>query len=160
MSDVQRVRENQVIRSTTMAVASATVIEIGDIITSVTAGAEPASSVTYGGSLAAAQENCHDIFVGVACQRSASGDTADIRVAYDCIAEFDCASATFTIGDRVGVDDNAGGTALLDQQVIAVAAGSPELAIGRVVKTYSTATTKVWVKIESTVLADGPQAVA
>jgi hypothetical protein len=143
-----------------MAVASATVIEIGDIITGVTAGAEPASSVTYSSTLAATQEAAHDIFVGVAAQRSRSGDDDDIRVVYDGIVEFDCASATFEIGDRVGVDDNGGGTALMDQQVIAVAAGSPQLAIGRVVKTYASATTKVLVKIQSVLLGDGAQAVA
>ncbi len=45
-------------------------------------------------------------------QQSRAGDTQDIRVATTGVFEFACAAATFEVGARIGVDDNAGGTAL------------------------------------------------
>jgi len=96
-------------------VASATVIEIGDLVYLDTT-AKPASSLSYGASLAATQEAFHDKFAGVAMQASRNGDTQDIRVATTGVFEFGCASATFEVGARIGVDDNAGATALLNQQ--------------------------------------------
>ena len=52
-----------------------------------------------------------------------------------------------------------GGDALLAQQVIGAAATSPELAIGRCARRTSSGT-KILVSIRSTVMNDGPQAVA
>ena len=68
-------------------VASATVIEIGDLVYLDTT-TKPAGSVTYGGSLAATQESFHDKFAGVAMQPSRNGDTHDIRVATTGVFEF------------------------------------------------------------------------
>src|SRR5437016_5813843 len=112
------------------AVDSATVIEIGDLLWLNTDDARPASLVTYGASLAATQQTFHDKFAGVAMQRSRVGDTDPVRVATTGVFEFACASATFEIGARIGVDDNTGGTALLNQQVIGTAAANPERSIG------------------------------
>ena len=140
-------------------VDSATVIEIGDLVWLDTDDAKPVSGVTYGASLAATQETAHDKFLGVAMQASAAGETAEIRVATSGVFEFDMASASLEVGARIGIDDNAGGNALLDQQVIAVADGNPERSIGRCVRRASSAT-KVLVAINSTILHDGPQAVA
>lgn len=142
-------------------VDSATVIEIGDLVYLDTDDAKPAGDLAYGASLAATQESFHDIFLGVALDQSRSGDTEEIRVATpggQAVFEYDCASATFEIGDLVGMDDNAGGTALLDQQVIAVA--SENLAIGRVSRREPSAVTKVQITIHSTVMQGGPQAAA
>jgi hypothetical protein len=142
-----------------LAVDSATVIEIGDLIYLDTDDAKPASALSYGASLAATQETFHDSFVGVAMQASASGDTSEIRVATGGVFEFDCASASFEVGGRIGVDDNVAEDELIDQQVVAVSASSPELAIAKVAK-RATSTTRVLVQINSTVMNDGPQAVA
>jgi hypothetical protein len=138
-------------------VASDTVIEIGDLVF-LDATAKPAGGGTYGASLAAAQEWLHDRFAGVAMQQSRAGDTADIRVATTGVFEFPCASATFDVGARIGVDDNPGGTALLDQQVIAVATGSPQLSIGYCAKRVNPAATSVLIDVIGTVTHGGPQA--
>ena len=140
-------------------VASATVIEIGDLVYLDTT-AKPASGSTYGGSLAAAQETFHDKFAGVAMQQSRNGDTQDIRVATTGVFEFVTASATYEVGARIGADDNAGGTALVNQQVIAVNAANPELSIGYCAKRVNPAGTGVLVDIVGTVSHAGPQAAA
>jgi len=145
-----------------MRVASATVIEVGDLIFQdpTLKQAKPASAQADQGSLAGNQELFTTNFVGVALQRSPSGTTNDITVGTAGIYEMDCASATFSIGDRVGVAENATGDALEDQKVIAVATLSPKLSVGRVEKERVTAATSVYIKIKSTVLEDGPQAIA
>lgn len=159
MSDVMRWRYGDT-NPVVLPVDSATVIEIGDLVWLDTDDAKPASASPYGGSLAAGQETFHDKFAGVAMQRSRAGDTAPIRVATTGVFEFDCASATFEVGARLGVDDNAGGTALVNQQVIATAAANPERSIGTCAKRAATAATKVLVDIVSTVTRGGPQAPA
>jgi hypothetical protein len=145
-----------------MRVASATVIEVGDLIYQdpSTKQAKPASAQADQGTLAGNQELFTTNFVGVSADRSPSGTTTDITVLSGGVFEMDCASATFSIGDRVGVAETAAGTALEDQKVIAVAATSPKLAIGRVEKERTSADTSVYVKIKSTLLDDGPQAIA
>jgi len=135
------------------AVDSATAIEIGDLLWQDTDDAKPASSQSDQGSETANQETFSDSFLGVAMQRSRSGDTAPIRVATTGVFEFDCPSGTFELGALVGVDENAGGTALLDQQVAAVA-GS-QYAIARVAKREPSATTGVLVDIRSTIMTGG-----
>jgi len=142
-----------------LAVDSATVIEIGDLVILETDDARPASSVTYGASLAATQEAAHDKFVGVAMQASPAGQAGEIRIATSGVFEFVQAAATVQVGTRIGIDDNLAADALLDQQVIAVAEGSPQLAIGRCARLASNATSLL-VAIHSTVMSDGPQAVA
>ena len=61
------------------------------------------------------------MFAGVAMQASRSGDTQPIRVATTGVFEFDCVSTTLEVGDMMGPDENAAGTALLNQTVIKVA---------------------------------------
>ena len=102
------------------AVDAATVIDIGDLVWQDTDDAKPAAGQTNHGSKAANQKALADAFLGVAMQRSRSGDTAPIRVATTGVFEFDCASDTFELGDLVGAETNAAGTALLNQQVAKV----------------------------------------
>jgi hypothetical protein len=135
------------------AVDSATVIEIGDLVYQDTDDAKPASSQADQGSETANQELLADNFLGVAMQRSRSGDTDAIRVASTGVFEFDCPSGTFELGDLVGVDEAAGGTALEDQKVAAV--GASTYAIGRVAKRVATAATSVLIDIRSTVMTGG-----
>jgi hypothetical protein len=139
-------------------VDSATTIEIGDLLYLNTDDARNAAALAYNTNLATTQEDFHDLFLGVAMQRSPSGDSESIRVATTGVFEFACASATFEVGALVGADDNAGGTALEDQQVIAVA--TENLAVGRVAKRVGSADTKVLVDIVATVSHGGPQAKA
>ena len=141
-------------------VNAATVIEIGDLVYLDTGLAKPASASTYGASLAAAQETFHDKFAGVAMQQSRSGDTQDIRVATTGVFEFPCASATFDVGARIGVDDNVAGNTLLTQQVIAVNVANPELSIGYCAKRVNPAGTSLLVDVIGTLTHAGPQAVA
>jgi hypothetical protein len=139
-------------------VDSATVIEIGDLVYLDTDDAKPASSRADQGSLALNQEALHDSFVGVAMQASASGDDQGIRIATSGVFEFGCAAAAFEVGDLVGGAENVGGTAIEDQQAIAVAVAN--LAIGRCAKRVDPAATSIYVDIVSTVLKGGPQAAA
>lgn len=143
----------------TLAVDSATVIEIGDLVILDTDDVKPVSSVSYGASLLATQETVHDQFVGVAMQASAAGETNEIRVATSGVFEFDQAAATVQVGARIGVDDNAGGDTMLNQQVIAVSESAPEASIGRCARLASSAST-VLVALNSTIMNDGPQSVA
>jgi hypothetical protein len=140
-------------------VGSNTAIEIGDLVYFDSGTAKPASAVTYGASLAATQQAFHDKFAGVAMQASRLGDAHDIRVATTGVFEFPCASATFDVGARIGVDKNSGATALLNQQVIGTATGNPELSIGYCAKRVNPAGTAVLVDVVSTLSHAGPQAV-
>ena len=135
------------------AVDSGSVIEIGDLIYQDVDDAKPASSQADQGSETANQELFADNFLGVAMQRSRSGDTDPIRVATTGVFEFDAASGTFELGDLVGADENAGGDGLLDQQVASVSAS--QYAIGRVAKRVATASTSVLVDVRSTVMTGG-----
>jgi hypothetical protein len=123
-------------------VPTATVIEIGDMI----------SNVPSAAAVAATQAAFHTIFLGVSEQRSRNGDISPIRVNTRGVHEFDCASATFDVGQLVGIVVGQ------SQQVVAVA--TENLAIGRVARQYPAATTKVLVEITSSVMHGGPQAIA
>ena len=135
------------------AVDAATVIEIGDLLWQDTDDAKPAASLTDQGTEAANQEALADAFLGVAMQRSRSGETAPVRVAATGVFEFDCPSGTFELGDMVGSDENTAGNALLNQQVAKV--NESRYAIGRVAKRQSAATTAVLIDIRSTIMTGG-----
>jgi hypothetical protein len=102
------------------AVDSGTAIEIGDLVWQDTDDAKPAASAVWTTDLAGTQGAFTPKFLGVAMQRSRSGDTAPIRVATSGVFEFDCASTTAELGATVGATANSGGTALENQTVVAV----------------------------------------
>ena len=133
-------------------VASATVIEIGDLLYLDTDDAKPASSQADVGSEPSNQEAFADKFLGVAMQRSRDGDTSPIRVAATGVFEYDCPSGTFELGELIGVDET-GGTTLMDQQVDAVT--QSRYAIARCAKREPSATTSVYVDIRSTIMTGG-----
>jgi hypothetical protein len=135
------------------AVDSATVIEIGDLVWLDTDDAKPAAAQADQGSETANQEKLADRFLGVAMQRSRSGESSPIRVATTGVFELDCPSGTFELGDLVGADENAAGNALLNQQVAKVAAS--KYAIARVAKREAGAGTSVLVDVRSTVMTGG-----
>ena len=135
------------------AVDADTVIEIGDLLWQDADDAKPASMLTNHGTKTANQEALAHAFLGVAMQRSRSGETAPLRVATTGVFEFDCASGTFELGDMLGAEANTAGDALLNQQVAKVAAS--RYAIGRVAKRQAAATTSVLVDVRSTVMTGG-----
>jgi hypothetical protein len=139
-------------------VASATVIEIGDLVGLDGGAAAPASAFEDQGTEAANQEAFHDAFVGVAMQHSPAGSTDPVRIATSGVFEFDCAAAAFELGDLVGVDEAASGTALEDQVGVEVATAN--LAVGRCAKRVNPAALRVLVDIVSTVMRGGPQVMA
>lgn len=141
-----------------MAVDSATVIEIGDAVYLDTDDAKPASDLAWNTNLATTQEDFHDVYLGVSMQRSEAGDTKAIRVATGAVMDMPAVSAAYEVGDLVGLHDGGSGTALLDATVVAVA--TENLAIGRIDKTAAAGSTRVRVRIESTIIKGGPQAPA
>jgi hypothetical protein len=152
MSDKMRWRYGET-NPVIAAVDSASVIDIGDLVYLNVDDALPASSQTDQGSETLNQQKFADNFLGVAMQRSASGDTDPIRVATSGVFEMDCASATFEIGDPVGASEATSGTALLDQTVERVDLLAE--AIGRVAVRQTTAKTNVWISIFSSVMGVG-----
>lgn len=137
--------------------ASTVVVQRGDLVaTNSSSQAYPAASQAWNTSLATTQEDFHDVFAGVAVDRSRNGDTAPILLATQGVFLFKCASATFQIGDLVGPAKDTG-NALLSDTVVAVA--TPNLAVGRVTK-GGTSVTTVEVEIRSTRVYGGPQAMA
>ena len=135
------------------AIDAATVIEIGDLVYQEVDDVRPASSQSDLGSKAANQEMFADKFLGVAMQRSLSGETAPVRVATTGVFEFDCPSGQFELGDLIGANENGAGNALLNQQVAKVT-GS-RYAIGRVARREAADTSSILVDIRSTVMTGG-----
>lgn len=135
------------------AVDSATVIEIGDLVYQDVDQARPASLLLEVHEDTTLLQVFAKHFLGVAMQRSQSGDTNPIRVATTGVFEFDCPSGTFELGDLMGVDKEPGDTALKDQQVVPV--GAEKFAIARVAKRNPVAATSVLVDIRSTVMTGG-----
>jgi hypothetical protein len=140
-----------------MPVDAATVIEIGDVLYIDTDDAKPASAQPDQGTESANQQLLHDLFAGVAMQASEAGSTQPIRVATTGVFEFDCLSTTLEVGDLMSADENAGGTALLNQTVAKVT--NANMAIGRCAKRLNPAGARVLVDIVSSMLKGGTQAV-
>lgn len=135
------------------AVDATTVIEIGDLVFLDVDDAKPASAQADQGTETANQELFAQKFLGVAMQRSRSGDTSPIRVATTGVFEFTCPTSTVELGDLMGADENSAGTGLLNQHLAKVT--TSQAAIGRVAKRSPTAATTVLVDIRSTVMTGG-----
>jgi hypothetical protein len=135
------------------AVDSAQVIEIGDLLWLNTDDARPASQQADQGTEDLNQQEFAKNFLGVAEQRSRSGDTDPIRVATSGVFEYVCPSGTFEIGDLIGPSEASSGTALEDQQVEGVT--QYYHAIGRCARRQASAVTTVLVEIKSTVMHGG-----
>lgn len=147
MTRVDRQRYADPWRIESHPVDSAQTIDLGEMCYLATDDARPIDQFTYGASLLITQSNLPKTFIGVALNTSESGDTERIAIATEGIFEFNCAAAQFEIGDLVGADDNAGGTALVADQVIAMGENGAHGAIGRVVRRYSANTTRVLVEL-------------
>ncbi len=106
-----------------------------------------ASTFADSGTAAATQAAFAALFAGRFLSKQLSTDATAHRatVEIDQVVEFPCASTTFVAGDFVTPTYTAG--VLSDQQVTKTS--NPTLAIGRVVKDYASATTKVKVRLTS-----------
>ncbi len=157
MADQMRWRYGDTNPVVTKPIALATTIEIGDLVEMVTSGdVTPAKDHVWNTDLATTQGEFHNTFLGVATQRSRSGDADSVRVATSGVFEFDCAPATFELGVLVAPAKQTGNV-LENQKVASLTAGNESKAIGRVTKRYSTNTTRVLVEVFSTTLRGGPQ---
>jgi hypothetical protein len=140
-------------------------IEIGDLVfvadattdvdgdAGVVGKVYPASSRKWNTSEAQTRQDFATEFLGVAMQAwdknnpNAYGTRDNlIRIATDGVFEFDCASASFAVGDLVGPAKDTGND-LMDQKVVSVTTNENQ-AIGRVVAATSSST-KVKVRITS-----------
>lgn len=130
-----------------VAVDAATSIELGDLLWLDTDDAKPMSDRTDKGSERLNQIYGRRHFLGVAMEVHGAGQAArtDFRVGTAGIYMFDCVSATFEIGDLIGVDEASNGTALEDQTVVAVE--FLYQAIGRVAVREPSAVTAVYVEL-------------
>ncbi|MFQ5732303.1 MAG: hypothetical protein ACE5KM_10155 [Planctomycetaceae bacterium] len=127
-------------------VDSGTVIEAGDLVYLDTDDVKPASSLAWNIDLPTTQGDFAALFLGVAHQQSANGDTDDISVDLSPLSvyEFDANAATYEVGDTLGPDENA--LTLMDQQLeAAVAAAS----IARAAEYKAAAASKLRVQFAS-----------
>lgn len=128
---------------------SATVIERSDLVFLDTDDVKPASDFTWDTDLPTTQAAFAAVFLGVAHEQSADGDTDPVSVdlSPDAVYEFDVPSGTYEVGDVLGPDEAAGGSALTDQQLEAVASGT--LGIARSTEFKAAASTSLRVLLAS-----------
>jgi hypothetical protein len=127
-------------------------VEKGDLLFHDTDDVKPASSQADAGTAALNKSTFAPLFAGVATETRTVLETAAdpyFPVATDIIAEYDCVSATFEIGDKVSVTEVSTGDAVENQKLEKTTVES--VAIGVVVKRYSSATTRVLVRLISKV---------
>jgi hypothetical protein len=133
----------------------------GDVVGLSSGNVVRAEDTTWNTDLATTQSDFVLLFLGVSGQRKTAavarvdGNGADnvIRVDADGVWEFDCASASFAVGDLVGMAKQTG-NALESQKVVAVA--TEARAIGRVAE-KGTSVTRVKVKLLSVKMPAGRQ---
>ena len=141
-------------------IASANVIEIGDLVAATDDPATiAAGDMPWNTDLATTQMDFAGFFLGVAAQRSRDGDTDGIRCNTRGVHEFDCDAATFILGETVAPAQVSGQNKLENKKVVSLG-GVTTAAIGRVAKQYDTPTTKVLVEITSAVMHGGVQALS
>lgn len=152
MSDEMRWQYG-LINSVEAAVDAATVIELGDLLWQDVYDAKPALALGTRGNPIVDQGLFVAKFLGVAMQRSRSGDTAPISVATTGVFQFDCSRSTFELGELIGPVFNACEDRLFNQRVIRVYRARH--AIGRVTKYEHDLVGSVLVDIRSTVMTGG-----
>ncbi len=130
-------------------VATATVIEIGDIVAWHSSDSEvhPASDEPWDTNEATTQANFADHFMGIAVESSSSSQNDDITVDISALAvyEFTVISNTFDVGDSLGVDSAS--NALQDQVLAAQTTATS--AIARSFERKASASTLLKVKFAS-----------
>lgn len=128
------------------AVASATVIERGDLVyfDTSTHQVKNAAAFTWDTNLATTQAAFAEVFLGIAEEASASGETdpISINVSRDAVYEIDCVSGTYHLDDAFGPDEDSG-SVMFDQKL---ETATEAASIARCVKEMSAAGTRVYVK--------------
>jgi hypothetical protein len=127
-------------------VASASAVEVADLVALVSGNVVAAASFTWNTSLSQTQTDFAAAFLGASAQKKianvaqVAGNSAAnlMRIDTAGVFEFDCTSATYAVGDLVGPAKDTGNN-LLSQKVEAVSA-SEARAIGRVVEAGSSLT--------------------
>jgi hypothetical protein len=145
MSNHLRLRSGQV-QLHKLRVDSGTVIEAGDLVFLDSDDVKPAADFAWDTDLETTQSAFAAVFLGVAHQQSADGDTDDVSVDLGpfSIYEFDVDSATYEVGDALAPDENS--MTLLNQQLeAAVTAAS----IARAAEYKAAAATKLRVTFAS-----------
>lgn len=126
-------------------------ISVGDLIYWDGTNCRPLSDWTLLGTQTLDQQALATKFMGVAtsgriaAQASSVWPADYLEICGNTPYLADCASATFEIGDLVGIVRNGGATAILDQNVVAVT--MPALAIGEVIRREPTAVTSVLIRV-------------
>lgn len=134
-------------------VATAKAVAVGDLCGMSSGTLVKASDTTWNTDLATTQSDFRALFLGVSGQQKDAnvarvfGNATDnvIRIDAGGVFQFDCASATFEVGDFVGPAKQSG-NALEDQKVVKVS--TETTAIGRVVE-RGTSITRVKIQILS-----------
>jgi hypothetical protein len=145
MSNHLRLRSGQV-QLHKLRVDSGTVIEAGDLVFLDSDDVKPAADFAWDTDLETSQSAFAAVFLGVAHQQSADGDTDDVSVDLGpfSIYEFYVDSATYEVGDALAPDENS--MTLLNQQLeAAVTAAS----IARAAEYKAAAATKLRVTFAS-----------
>ena len=108
---------------------------------------KPASSFTWTSNLATTQANFAEQFIGIAAEKSASGQTDPISVDISALSvyEFVVASATFELSDELGPDENS---SALHKQTLEKTA-SDVYGIARAYERKAAASTSLRVKFAS-----------
>ncbi len=121
-----------------------TLYEPGDLLWSDTGVAKPASSQVDQLSLGANQVEFATNFVGICGTQklAAKAGTGVVQVNSDLEYQFTCASATFLVGDLLGITE-VGGTAVSDTIVVKVTDPSAAIAV---VSEAGASVTKVWAR--------------
>ncbi|VAX40682.1 hypothetical protein MNBD_PLANCTO02-2920 [hydrothermal vent metagenome] len=146
MSNRLRFRSGQV-QLQKVRVDSNTIIEAGDLVFLDADDVKPASGFTWDTDLATTQSSFAALFLGVAHQASASGETDDISVDVSphSVYEFNVNSAVYELGDILACDELS--SALMPQQLEAV--GSTTLGIARATEYKSSGSSKLRVSFAS-----------
>jgi hypothetical protein len=127
-------------------VDSATIIEAGDLVFLDTDDVKPAADFAWDTDLETTQGLFAAVFLGVAHQQSADGDTDDVSIDLGphSVYEFDANSATYEVGDVLGPDEDS--STLMNQQLEAAASSA---GIARAAEYQAAASTKLRVTFAS-----------
>ena len=134
-------------------VASATVVEIGDMVGLSSNLLVTASQTAFNTNEALTQDDFHALFLGVAMSQSRVGDTDAVWVATAGDFEFVADSGTYRFGEFVGPELTA--MALEDQEIDGAADVGDS--IGQVVDDSTAVRTFCMVRIFSTIMGGGGQ---
>ena len=145
MSNQLRLRSGQV-QLHKLRVDSGTIIEAGDLVFLDTDDVKPASEFAWDTDLPTTQASFAAVFLGVAHQQSADGDTDDVSIDLSphAVYEFDVNSATYEVGDTLGPDESS--STLMNQQLEAAVGTS---SIARAAEYKAAASTRLRVTLAS-----------